>query len=61
MKRRIVKLIQPAFGTIPALQLLTPDRPSAGVPLAVPASEGRGNNLKCFKDFHLKAKSKIWP
>ena len=25
------------------------------------ASERRGNNLKEFKDFHLKAKAGIWP
>ena len=26
-----------------------------------PLSEGRGNNLKGFKDFYLKAKAIIWP
>jgi len=26
-----------------------------------PPSERRGNNLKGFKEFHLKVKARIWP
>jgi len=29
--------------------------------IALSASELRGNNLKCFKYFYLKAKARIWP